>query len=85
MDIQTEPRVSKTPTNTNTEVTTATQGLRADDEIPHVMRVKKRDGTLSPVDLNKIVNVVLACSNGLKEVDPMRVATKAISGLYDGA
>lgn len=85
MDIQTEPRVSKTPANTNTEVTTATQGLRADDEIPHVMRVKKRDGTLSPVDLNKIVNVVLACSNGLKEVDPMRVATKAISGLYDGA
>ncbi|MEK6554362.1 MAG: ribonucleotide reductase N-terminal alpha domain-containing protein, partial [Bdellovibrionota bacterium] len=52
---------------------------------PHIMRVKKRDGTLSPVDVMKIVNVVIACSSGLKEVDPMRVATKVISGLYDGA
>ena len=52
---------------------------------PIVMRVKKRDGTLQPVDVNKIINVVLACSSGLKEVDPMRVAAKVISGLYDGA
>ena len=49
------------------------------------MRVKKRDGSFVPVDVNKIVNVVIACSNGLKEVDPLRVATKAINGLYDGA
>ena len=35
--------------------------------------------------MNKIVNVVIACSGGLKDVDPMRVATKVISGLYDGA
>jgi ribonucleoside-diphosphate reductase alpha chain len=54
-------------------------------ESPIVMRVKKRDGSVQPVDVNKIVNVVLACSNGLKEVDPMRVAAKVISGLYDGA
>jgi ribonucleoside-diphosphate reductase alpha chain len=54
-------------------------------EGPIVMRVRKRDGTLNPVDVNKIVNVVLACSTGLKEVDPMRVAAKVISGLYDGA
>jgi ribonucleoside-diphosphate reductase alpha chain len=54
-------------------------------EGPIVMRVRKRDGTLQPVDVNKIVNVVLACSTGLKEVDPMRVAAKVISGLYDGA
>jgi len=52
---------------------------------PKVMRVKKRNGALVPVDVNKIVNVVIACSNGLPEVDPMRIATKAISGLYDGA
>lgn len=51
----------------------------------HQMRVKKRNGSFVPVDVNKIVNVVIACSNGLKEVDPLRVATKAISGLYDGA
>ena len=50
-----------------------------------MMRVCKRDGSLEPVDVNKIINVVLACSTGLDEVDPMRVATKAISGLYDGA
>src|SRR5580704_14345107 len=54
-------------------------------EGPIVMRVRKRDGNLLPVDVNKIVNVVLACSTGLKEVDPMRVAAKVISGLYDGA
>ena len=52
---------------------------------PKMMRVKKRDGSLEPVNVNKIINVVLACSSGLEEVDPMRVATKAISGLYDGA
>ena len=50
-----------------------------------IMRVKKRDGSLEPVDVTKIINVVLACSSGLEEVDPMRVATRAISGLYDGA
>jgi ribonucleoside-diphosphate reductase alpha chain len=54
-------------------------------EGPIVMRVRKRDGSLQAVDVNKIVNVVLACSTGLKEVDPMRVAAKVISGLYDGA
>lgn len=54
-------------------------------EGPIVMRVRKRDGTLQPVDVNKIVNVALACASGLKEVDPMRVAAKVISGLYDGA
>lgn len=59
--------------------------FEADDESPKIMRVKKRDGTLQPVDVTKIVNVVIACSSGLKEVDPMRVATKVISGLYDGA
>jgi ribonucleoside-diphosphate reductase alpha chain len=52
---------------------------------PKIMRVKKRDGTQEPVNVNKIVNVALACSTGLNEVDPMRVATKVISGLYDGA
>lgn len=52
---------------------------------PKIMRVKKRDSSFEPVNVNKIINVVLACSSGLKEVDPMRVATKVISGLYDGA
>lgn len=52
---------------------------------PHVMRVKKRDGSLEPVDVTKIVERVRHCCQGLTQVDPLRVATKAISGLYDGA
>jgi ribonucleoside-diphosphate reductase alpha chain len=51
----------------------------------HVMRVKKRDGSLEPVDVTKIVERVNRCCQGLVQVDPLRVATKAISGLYDGA
>jgi ribonucleoside-diphosphate reductase alpha chain len=52
---------------------------------PHVMRVRKRDGQLEPVDVTKIVERVTNCCQGLQTVDPLRVATKAISGLYDGA
>ncbi len=55
------------------------------DGVPHVMRVKKRDGSLEPVDVTKIVERVTRCCQGLSQVDPLRVATKAISGLYDGA
>jgi ribonucleoside-diphosphate reductase alpha chain len=51
----------------------------------HVMRVKKRDGSLEPVDVTKIVERVNRCCQGLIQVDPLRVATKAINGLYDGA
>jgi len=50
-----------------------------------LMRVRKRDGSLEPVDLNKIVRRAQRCAMYLGSVDPMRVATKAISGLYDGA
>jgi len=49
------------------------------------MTVTKRDGRREPVDLNKIVRAVLRCADGLHAVDPMRVATRTISGLYDGA
>lgn len=49
------------------------------------MRVAKRNGTLEPVDVNKIVKAVSRCSEELYNVDPLRVATKTISGLYDGA
>ena len=52
---------------------------------PKIMRVCKRNGDLEPVDVNKIINVVLACADNIKGVDPMRVAAKVISGLYDGA
>jgi ribonucleoside-diphosphate reductase alpha chain len=49
------------------------------------MRVRKRNGSLEPVDVNKIVRAVTRCCNGLTDVEPMRVATRTISGLYDGA
>ncbi|QEL19213.1 ribonucleoside-diphosphate reductase subunit alpha [Limnoglobus roseus] len=49
------------------------------------MHVRKRNGKLEAVDVNKIVRAVLRCSGGLPDVDPMRVAVKTIGGLYDGA
>jgi ribonucleoside-diphosphate reductase alpha chain len=49
------------------------------------MRVRKRNGESEPVDVNKIVRAVQRCAVELDEVDPLRVATKTISGLYDGA
>ena len=49
------------------------------------MRVKKRDGRLEPVDVGKIVKAVERCCVGLDKVDSMRIATRTISGLYDGA
>jgi hypothetical protein len=49
------------------------------------MRVKKRNGGFEPVDVNKIVRAVGRCAEGLKQVDTLRVATKTIGGLYEGA
>ncbi len=58
----------------------------ADEAYPATsMRVTKRDGAREPVDLTKIVRAVGRCCAGLGDVDPLRVATKTISGLYDGA
>ncbi len=49
------------------------------------MQVRKRNGSLETVDVNKIVRAVLRCAGGLSHVDPMRIAVKTIGGLYDGA
>ena len=54
------------------------------------MRVRKRDGSLEPVNLDKIVKAVSRCATNpdgtaLGGVDIMRVATRTISGLVDGA
>ncbi|BCJ28679.1 ribonucleoside-diphosphate reductase subunit alpha [Actinocatenispora sera] len=57
---------------------------RASEQRRHVMRVRKRDGVAEPVDVNKIVTAVERWVSDLDEVDPLRVATKTISGLYDG-
>jgi ribonucleoside-diphosphate reductase alpha chain len=50
-----------------------------------VMHVRKRNGALEPVDVNKIVRAVQRSSHGLSHVDAIRVASKTIGGLYDGA
>lgn len=60
-------------------------GFGKSENNSHIMRVKKRDGTLEPVDVTKIVERVTRLCQGLTQIDPLRVATKAISGLYDGA
>lgn len=60
-------------------------GKRVDEPVRTTMRVRKRNGSLEPVDVNKIVRAVSRCCSGLDYVDPLRVATKTISGLYDGA
>src|SRR6202012_4142032 len=49
------------------------------------MQVRKRNGSLEPADVNKIVRAVSRCCEGLTAVDPLRVATKTISVLYNGA
>jgi len=37
------------------------------------MRVQKRDKSLQPVDVNKIVRAVERCATGLAGVDPLRM------------
>ena len=49
------------------------------------MHVRKRNGGLEAADVMKIVRAVERSSGGLDSVDPLRVATRTISGLYDGA
>ncbi len=66
--------------------TTAAAATRAtDDSAQTSMQVRKRNGALEPVDINKIVRAISRCTVNLPSVDVMRIATKTISGLYDGA
>ena len=59
--------------------------VESTDNSGTTMRVRKRNGDLEAVDVNKIVRAVERCADGLPGVDPMRVATRTISGLCDGA
>jgi ribonucleoside-diphosphate reductase alpha chain len=80
--------LSETITNGNGAVpfsTPRTTTERRDDDLSTTMRVKKRNGSSEPVDLNKIVRAVNRCCTGLRDVEALRVATRTISGLYDGA
>jgi ribonucleoside-diphosphate reductase alpha chain len=49
------------------------------------MHVRKRNGSLEPADVNKIVRAVERCCDGLRSVDPIRIASKTIGGLFNGA
>jgi ribonucleoside-diphosphate reductase alpha chain len=64
---------------------TVTQEKAVPEQRRHVMQVRKRNGDTESVDVNKIVKAVERWVADLDEVDPLRVATKTISGLYDGA
>jgi ribonucleoside-diphosphate reductase alpha chain len=57
----------------------------APEDTATTMRVRKRNGSFEPVDVNKIVRAVTRCCPGLTQVEPLRIATRTISGLYDGA
>ena len=58
---------------------------QAEETAQTTMRVTKRNGNHEPVDINKIVKAISRCTYGLPNVDTLRIATKTISGLYDGA
>ncbi|MDP1720889.1 MAG: ribonucleoside-diphosphate reductase subunit alpha [Candidatus Nanopelagicaceae bacterium] len=63
---------------------TITESARVATTRP-TMKVTKRNGNTEPVDVNKIVRAVERSARDLPDVEPLRVATKTISGLYDGA
>jgi len=72
-------------TTTATDIAQSGFALTAPHAGPAAMRVTKRSGAHEPVDLNKIVRAITRCCDGLADVEPMRVAVKTITGLYDGA
>src|ERR1700720_3021920 len=49
------------------------------------MQVRKRNGSLEPADVSKIVRAVERCCDGLRSVDAIRIASKTIGGLFNGA
>ncbi|MGK3993755.1 ribonucleoside-diphosphate reductase subunit alpha [Sorangium sp. So ce1024] len=81
--------LSDTVTTSNGAAPLRARGARsggAEEALPHTtMRVTKRNGSSEPVDVNKIVRAVSRSCAALSDVDALRVATKTISGLYDGA
>jgi len=67
------------------QAATATVDDNVDGASATGMQVQKRDGSMQSVDVNKIVRAVERCATELPGVDPMRIATRTISGLHDGA
>ena len=62
------------------------QDIPIHDTCPQrTMRVRKSTGSTEPADVTKIVRAGDRCCTGLSDIDPFRVATKTINGLYDRA
>jgi ribonucleoside-diphosphate reductase alpha chain len=72
------------PIGVQTSLSDLTPDFPVREEMP-IMHVRKRNGALESVDVNKIVRAVQRCCYGLTHVDAIRVASKTIGGLYDGA
>ncbi len=67
------------------DLLTPVVGTHQAETMPTTMRVRKRNGSLEPVDVNKIVNAVAQAAEGLLGVDPLTISTRTISALADGA
>ena len=50
----------------------------------NIIRVKKRDGRLEPIDLDKIHRVLIWAAKGLKRVSVSQVELRAQIQFYDG-
>ncbi len=62
------------------------QGIPTHDTCPQrTMRVRKWTGSVEPADVPTIVRAVNRSCAGLSDIDPFRITTKTINGLYDGA
>lgn len=61
------------------------ESVSASSDVTSTMCVKKRNGSMEAVNVNKIVQAVDRCCHNLRGVDAFRVATKTIGGLFDGA
>src|SRR6476660_4009566 len=66
-------------------IQTTAAARQTEESTQTTMRVRKRNGSFEPVDINKIVRAISRCCYNLPSVDTLRIATKTISGLYDGA
>jgi ribonucleoside-diphosphate reductase alpha chain len=72
-------------TAATTPVTPVGNNTNTEDANATTMQVRKRDGSLESVDVNKIVRAVARSGQGLENIDVLKIATKTIGGLYDGA
>ena len=62
------------------------QGIPTHNTFPQrTMRVRKRTGSTEPINVTTIVRAGDRSCAGLSDIDPFRIMTKTINGLYDGA